>query len=663
MMKTGEVVLVVKEFSPPPDSGYFAAAKGDTAQVLHVGDTGDEKGWVYVRRVGGKDEGWINEEKVKPNVDLAPSPVANATVQHSTGSGQMMQLAIARSSVSNNMGGYLSVDKDDLLEVLYRGDSGENAGWIYAQRRGQPRAEGWLQEDAVIFLVPEDRQERGAAVAVADTSALDALAALQGMTHGRFTADHSVRSLRIFPKSGSTEFLPPELHDGQSLGIEEREVEDLEAGAKESWVKVRMKTTSDEVRGWIPARAVLPDGEATQRFKEEQEHESIRRRREAELAANPAPEAVNPVIRAAALNRGRSVPARAITDPPRGVPPAPTRAVPRGESPLAPPPGPPPGRAALPVQPPPGPPPSRLVQPPPGPPPRAAEQASASRRPADVNTAGPVTAPPYPDSSWFQAPPVVAASPKTAAAAPPPPPGPPPRKDSEPKAAPSQPVVQPPPPPVPYHQVQTNWGQIRGQRRGSGCPGRGRVMELVTFGLENCDADLVDECGGRGGGSVARFDNEELRAALRRKHVGYADLIMDARCFPDPEALTLTRHTGHHPEIVSRISKHWNFRKWLWQVRKKLREAVSYGDDEAKTKVVVAVYCRAGKHRSVAASLLLQRIFKNDDWDVRPINHLSAQRGWGKSCKGKCEECIKDPDPVREDALKNAWQLWQSLHD
>lgn len=738
ILKVGDVVSLVQESNQPAGSGYLVASTGDCARVLHVGETDDEIGWIYVRCIDTEDEGWIAEDKVKPSIKVAAPTIANASLQAVVGTGTMKQPAITKCHFYIDQGGYLNVDKGQLIEVLYRGDEGENAGWAFARC---PRtsasngavSQGWLPDSVVECLVEESSIQKGVTSqnvqeyfltnGTASPETLATIAQLDGITHGTFDATHGVQGLRVFARLDTKEFMS-ELDPGQLLTLEERSMDE----ERRLWVKVSVHSKTGLVRGWIPAEAVVPDPDATQYAKGSERRRLAIERREAELAATPAPPTARGVIRASAAVRGQSVPARvAMGMPARPVQPGSNEEAPARLTQPLPPPCPPPGRQPVVVQqqqqqpegpppkPPQGPPPKAPQGPPPqvsigrdtappprGPPPRGAVEPQTVAHGAVSTPGTPLHVPPP------------AGPPPSRSAWPPPPSGPPPahvqralqqasasaratvagttaspfppplfpsagregqsrsllstgRQEPEPARTSAPPPPPPPPPcpppsrarePRPFHPPSR---QV--QQTDSICFGRGKELKLVTFGLENCDAELVDECPGRGGGSCARFSDEELRAAMERKSVGFADLLIDARVFPDPEALSLTRHTGHHPEIVSRISKHWNFRRWLRGVRKKLVEAIKNADVAAPTrnKIVVAVYCRAGKHRSVAASIILERIFKNECWEVPQITHLSSVRGWGKSCKGKCEECIKEPDPTREDALKNAWEVWQTL--
>lgn len=217
-------------------------------------------------------------------------------------------------------------------------------------------------------------------------------------------------------------------------------------------------------------------------------------------------------------------------------------------------------------------------------------------------------------------------------------------------------------------------------------------VQIVSFGVENCDNDLVNECctSGRGTGANIQFTNLELREALGRLGHPDTEIIVDARPFPDPAAMAngMTRHTGHHPSIIGRICRHKNFRSWLQRVKDSWNDVLdtvdragaststtatrssrsSPGATSASTRstplkrvVTLATYCRSGKHRSVATSEIFQHIFQAEGLRCRPTVHLSQQaQAWRRMCGGKCIECT-EPSEEKQDSFRGAAELWSLL--
>lgn len=195
-----------------------------------------------------------------------------------------------------------------------------------------------------------------------------------------------------------------------------------------------------------------------------------------------------------------------------------------------------------------------------------------------------------------------------------------------------------------------------------------RRLRLLTFGLENCESSLVNRCVDSPlGGAGETFRDEELLVALRRVGQPRVDMVLDARCFPDPRAQHVTNHTGVHPEIISRIVENANFPRYLWDVRRKWRTALVAREEEEASgapgssgpELVIAVYCRSGKHRSVAVAECLRHIGDAaEGLEVADVMHLSKKR-WGKNvCRGGCTECAPFSQ-VRQSSLEQAACIWR----
>jgi RNase adaptor protein for sRNA GlmZ degradation len=143
------------------------------------------------------------------------------------------------------------------------------------------------------------------------------------------------------------------------------------------------------------------------------------------------------------------------------------------------------------------------------------------------------------------------------------------------------------------------------------------------------------------------------------------DLVLDARCFPDPGAQHTTRHPGIHPDIIMRIVQHWNFNGYMKHVKAQWKKAVAKQKhdrpDQKELEFVVAVYCRSGKHRSVAIGECLRYIGERVEGlrFVAPVKHLSQKRWGNNMCKGGCEEC-KD-EFQRRIYLEEAAAAWRRV--
>lgn len=192
-------------------------------------------------------------------------------------------------------------------------------------------------------------------------------------------------------------------------------------------------------------------------------------------------------------------------------------------------------------------------------------------------------------------------------------------------------------------------------------PGSGSV-HVATFGLECLDGELADRCHELGDGAHAIIPEPEIAEALQRRKFP-SDVILDARMFPDPDAALLTRHSGRHHLIITRLCQHRNFGGWLQNAKSQFRQALhrqeKRGIGPMGPKISVAVYCRRGKHRSVAAACILKHIFLTEGFRCPEISHLSYAH-WRNCCKMQCAECLQPPEELQVQ-LHHAYKHWSEL--
>ena len=126
-------------------------------------------------------------------------------------------------------------------------------------------------------------------------------------------------------------------------------------------------------------------------------------------------------------------------------------------------------------------------------------------------------------------------------------------------------------------------------------------------------------------------------------------------------------HTCHHHQIIARILTDRFFNRRLDGMRRKFHKAWGYklmnneGRGEGPIHITVAVYCRSGKHRSVAAAIVLGHIFKAMGWSCEEEpTHLSRTQWGNKSCKWNCDECAQKPNQLSV-LFNRALQLWQEF--
>lgn len=187
-------------------------------------------------------------------------------------------------------------------------------------------------------------------------------------------------------------------------------------------------------------------------------------------------------------------------------------------------------------------------------------------------------------------------------------------------------------------------------------------MRILTFGLENWDSELVSEFCKRDPHEQlsVKFPDEDLHAALARNREPKVDLVVDSRCFPDPDARSLTHHYGRSPEIIRRICDNSNFFRWLVDLKRAFEKARAAAQpaQNGLVEMTIAFYCKKGKHRSVACSYICCEIFRREGWLCGEPKHLS-RKGWNKTCAVQnCSNCSNWDAEVKR-KFKDVHDMWQ----
>ena len=186
-----------------------------------------------------------------------------------------------------------------------------------------------------------------------------------------------------------------------------------------------------------------------------------------------------------------------------------------------------------------------------------------------------------------------------------------------------------------------------------------RVIHVSSFGLETLDRELTWQCNHLGGGARCTIPEKDIAAALRRVQGG-ADaenlLILDARPFPDPNSWVLSQlgHSGRHHQIVGGLCHHRNFWYWLRDVKISFQEQLEKSGD-----ISVAIYCKRGKHRSVAAAVILRHIFQSEGYQCSKVWHMSYKQ-WTFCCYLDCDVCCNPPEEMQTH-LDMALEYWRKI--
>ena len=165
-------------------------------------------------------------------------------------------------------------------------------------------------------------------------------------------------------------------------------------------------------------------------------------------------------------------------------------------------------------------------------------------------------------------------------------------------------------------------------------------FSIVTFGLRTLQL-------------AGAISNEDIiaRALAATWPDIRADVFIDARLFRDPGQHGVGQgHTGMHRDILTRIAWHSEFRTWWYRQMNRTMVAPPQHRRPGCMDVCVAIYCNAGKHRSVAASIFLEVGLRSRLLDVAGTQHLSSHT-W-QCCSGRCRNC-KDPLATARRLLQN----------
>ena len=183
-------------------------------------------------------------------------------------------------------------------------------------------------------------------------------------------------------------------------------------------------------------------------------------------------------------------------------------------------------------------------------------------------------------------------------------------------------------------------------------PRRQQEVVVASFGILACD-HVLTQAAIESDGKPTEAD---LKSAVLRMLGRHCHIIMDTRKFYDPHNKKGGACSGHHPEIMAGVCHHHCFRGWLQAMKEKIRlwQPTTYGEP-----LIIAVYCKRGRHRSVAAALLLQSILVSAEFYAVSAEHASMHY-WSRSmCKGTCPSCSSIEQ--KTEVLENARRMWQSL--
>ncbi|MBD0383930.1 RNase adapter RapZ [Paenibacillus sedimenti] len=134
---------------------------------------------------------------------------------------------------------------------------------------------------------------------------------------------------------------------------------------------------------------------------------------------------------------------------------------------------------------------------------------------------------------------------------------------------------------------------------------------------------------------ISRFTNlESNRISINVISFGFkygipidADLIFDVRFLPNPHYVDQLRpQTGQDPDVYDYVMKWTETQEFLTKLLDMLNFLMPQYKKEGKSQVVVGIGCTGGKHRSVAITEYLGKVFGNSETEAVRVSHRDSER-------------------------------------
>ncbi len=161
-----------------------------------------------------------------------------------------------------------------------------------------------------------------------------------------------------------------------------------------------------------------------------------------------------------------------------------------------------------------------------------------------------------------------------------------------------------------------------------------------------------------------------IAEAMREVSAGWPHVVVDCRCFYDPDEEQTTRqHIGTHPLVLKRITEHRCFKDELQGVHRQLQVALASVQEKTEKHslppqpVHLCFYCRSGEKRSVAMAAIVQKLLQEvNGWRLAKRQDLCSVLWRRKTCGGRCYLCTgQESDERRDAAYAHAIACWRGL--
>ena len=122
-------------------------------------------------------------------------------------------------------------------------------------------------------------------------------------------------------------------------------------------------------------------------------------------------------------------------------------------------------------------------------------------------------------------------------------------------------------------------------------------------------------------GTEAPLRMEVLSFGFKRGLPRQADLVFDVRFLPNPFYMEeLCRHTGLDADVRDFVMNHPVTQEFMDKVKNMLAFLLPHYQEEGKHRLVIAVGCTGGAHRSVAIAEAIAEFLRQKKYQV-DVNH------------------------------------------
>ena len=136
---------------------------------------------------------------------------------------------------------------------------------------------------------------------------------------------------------------------------------------------------------------------------------------------------------------------------------------------------------------------------------------------------------------------------------------------------------------------------------------------------------LLKQTLGKVGESTAAMRAEVMSFGFKRGLPRQADLVVDVRFLPNPFYIdSLCHHSGLDEDVRDFVMNHPTTRAFMEKWKDMLRFLIPHYQEEGKSRLVVAVGCTGGAHRSVAIAEAVGAFLREEGLEVE-ISHRDLQ--------------------------------------